>query len=59
MQLFRMLDTSFERIEYGFCARFEYFGYIYRFGLHVLGLVREILSQWINITVHYSALVDI
>ena len=39
-------------------ARCAAFVYVYGFG-HVVGLVREIISWWSNITMHYAVLVAI
>ena len=59
IRLLRTLDTAFAYVGYGFCARCADFAYIYGFGIHVVGLVREILSRWSNITVHHTDLVAI
>ena len=51
--------ADFAYVGYSFCARCAVFVYVYGFGLHVIGIDREILSRWSNITVHYAALVSI
>ena len=51
--------TAFACVENVFCAHCADFVYVYRLVLHVVGLDREIISRWSNITVHYTALVAI
>ena len=51
--------AAFAYVGYGFCARCADFAYIYGFSLHIVGIVRIILSRWSNITVYYAALVNI
>ena len=51
--------AAFVYVGYEFCASCADFAYVYVFGIHVVGLVRAIISWWISINVNYAALVAI